>query len=239
MLALLWSLARADDVTDLDDPVPKKHAVRQPGHEVIREVVRGFYAKADVGTTIYLGTFASTLSAGTVMSLGVGQDFLDQEHASMAWEAVLYQGVHNGLLFQLQPGNVPPSAYIQGDTRTFELLGNWEYSLYPTRRLGVGVRVGGGIGAAPLLMERGAYVDKVVNETWQCPAGCDGEPEPQIHVRPYPLVFGGPTFEYYTKLSHFSVGVDADVSYGFGFDLGMSIQGFMKYTFAHRDRRAR
>ena len=45
------------------------------------------------------------------------------------------------------------------------------------------------------------------------------------------MVLGGPTFEYYTKLSHFSVGLDADVFYAFTFDLGASVTGYLKYTF--------
>ena len=31
-----------------------------------------------------------------------------------------------------------------------------------------------------------------------------------VHQSPHPVFFGGPTVEYYTKLSHFSVGLDAD-----------------------------
>ena len=44
-------------------------------------------------------------------------------------------------------------------------------------------------------------------------------------------MFAGPTFEYYTKLSHFSVGVDVDVVYGIGWDLGLNATGALKYTF--------
>jgi hypothetical protein len=44
-------------------------------------------------------------------------------------------------------------------------------------------------------------------------------------------VQGGPTFEYYTKLSHFSAGIDVDVFYAIGFDLGLNATGNLKYTF--------
>jgi hypothetical protein len=42
---------------------------------------------------------------------------------------------------------------------------------------------------------------------------------------------GGPTIEYYTKLSHFSIGVDVDVYYVINFDLAVAPAGFLKYTF--------
>ena len=66
------------------------------------------------------------------------------------------------------------------------------------------------------------YTDEVIN-LWQV--------DPGYHGTPHPIVMGGPTFEYYTKLSHFSVGIDADVFYAIGFDLGASVTGTLKYTF--------
>ena len=45
------------------------------------------------------------------------------------------------------------------------------------------------------------------------------------------MVLGGPAFEYYSKLAHFSVGLDADIFYAIGFDLGANAIGYMKYTF--------
>ena len=37
--------------------------------------------------------------------------------------------------------------------------------------------------------------------------------------------------EYYTKLSHFSVGADIDVLYMLGLDLALNPTGYLKYTF--------
>jgi len=42
---------------------------------------------------------------------------------------------------------------------------------------------------------------------------------------------GGLTFEYYTKLSHFSVGADIDAMYIVNFDLGISPTAYLKYSF--------
>ena len=52
-----------------------------------------------------------------------------------------------------------------------------------------------------------------------------------VHDQPHPVVLGGPTLEYYTKLSHFSAGIDTDIFYAVGFDLGVSATGTLKYTF--------
>jgi hypothetical protein len=42
---------------------------------------------------------------------------------------------------------------------------------------------------------------------------------------------GGPCLEYYTKLNHFSVGLDADFVYAIDFDLGLNVTAALKYTF--------
>ena len=86
----------------------------------------------------------------------------------------------------------------------------------------VGLRAGAGVMIAPLLMSKEQFYNEVV-PSWGV--------EPSVHKLPHPMFFAGPTLEYYTKLSHFSIGVDVDLSYAIGFDLGMHATGFMKYTF--------
>ncbi len=246
-LALLLSLspltalaASGDDYEDLDEPGGKRKpttdeetdSTKPVRAELVREIERGFYLKSAIGSTSYLLTYGGTpygsvLRAGTSLSLVVGQDFVDNEKNSMAWEVAFNQGVHNGLNWVtasqgIRAGQINPAAAIQGDTRTFSGLANFEYSIYPNRRVGVGVRAGGGIMFAPMLLgSLGATQDvfPAFNSTLA------------VHQGPHPVVFGGPTFEYYTKLSHFSVGLDADVSYTIGFDLGVMTNGYMKFTF--------
>ena len=73
-------------------------------------------------------------------------------------------------------------------------------------------------------MDEGEYQTTVVEDAWN-------NNRPTVHDQPHPVVIGGPTIEYYTKLSHFSVGIDVDASYAVGFDLGLSTTGTVKYTF--------
>jgi hypothetical protein len=47
-----------------------------------------------------------------------------------------------------------------------------------------------------------------------------------------PVVFGGPGVEYFTHLRHFSVGLEADGSYGLSNKtLGVTLQPLVRYTF--------
>jgi len=219
--------AHAGDIEDLDSDSKhhekpskeeKKHA------EVVREIERGFYAKANIGSTTYLLNFGGgILRSGTALGLSLGDDFIDHEKNSMSWELQLQQGVHNGLNWQTgSQSGLPQQRWIQGDTRTFSGLVGIEYSVYPSRRFGVGIRAGGGVLVAPLLMFQSAYQTDVVPEFGGTIPANSG-----VH----PLGYAGPTIEYYTKLSHFSLGADADVAFSVGFDLGVSATGYMKYTF--------
>lgn len=212
-----------DDYGDLDGDEPtKKATTKQRKRPEVREITRGFYAKSNVGGSLYLGNFAGVVNPGTNVALGVGQDFVDQERMSAAWEVGFNQGIHNGMSFEEQAAQGGP--FIQGDLRTYSFTAAFEYSFYPTRRLGIGLRAGGGILFSPLLMDDQAFADDVVAGAW-------GGNNPGYHDAPHPLGMGGPTFEYYTKLSHFSVGGEADVFYAVNFNLGMNVTGFLKYTF--------
>ena len=64
----------------------------------VREVVKGFYAKSNVGTAMYLLNFGGgVVKPGTAVGLALGQDFVDNERSSLAWEVNFTQGIHNGM----------------------------------------------------------------------------------------------------------------------------------------------
>lgn len=234
---LLPASAAAQDDPDIDpldeDDGGSKSKTRKPRKRPeVREIVRGTYAKSNVGGAIYLGQFAGVVNPGTNIGLNVGHDFLDRERMSGAVELGFNQSIHNGTFFESQTGVGP---YVQGDLRTYTLSLLGEISLYPSRRFGIGLRAGGGLLMSPLLMadctdaeEKGkgdsCYQTYVLEETW-------GVADPGYHDKPHPAVMGGPSFEYYTKLSHFSVGFDVDIFYAIGFDLGANMSGYLKYTF--------
>ena len=228
------STAHAQDYEDLDDPDGKEKKTKEKKEkkerkqrdfsaEEVREITKGTYAKTNIGGWSYVGNFAGFVRAGTSLALAVGRDFVDNERNSLAGEIAFFQGIHNGTHWQTQATDfgcgVAPC--VQGDLRTYTLLALIEYSTYPSRRMGLGLRVGGGVLMSPLLMDPEQY------ESFVAPYLGD----PSYHKTPHPAVAVGPTFEYYTKMSHFSVGVDVDVIYALGFDIGASMTGTLKYTF--------
>ena len=79
---------------------------------------------------------------------------------------------------------------------------------------------------SPLLIDETAYQTEVVPQLSNSGTG-----QYVSHGGVKPVFLFGPTFEYYSKLSHFSVGIDADVFYGIGWDLGLNATGYFKYTF--------
>lgn len=227
-LALMLGLAPAvisdahadDQVEDLDSTSSSRPARK----DRVREVVRGFYVKANVGTLVFFGPRGGQglLEPGTALSLSVGQDFIDKEKSSMAWEVFFHQSLNNGAKYFAQNG-LQPSQLIQGDIHTFTGGLAVEYSTYLSRRVGVGARAGGGVSFVPLLMLREEYETTVVGDNWNA--------QPGVHEAPLPMFFGGPTLEYYTKLSHFSVGIDAMFAFYVGLDFGVDATGYLKYTF--------
>lgn len=218
-----------DDATDFVEgdeegkPKKKKGAAESAG--AIREITRGFYTKANVGAATYFGQLAPAVSTGTFVGITFGQDFVDNEKQSMAWEISLNQGLHNGLDYLSQSAAVCGSGApcTEGDLRTYTLAAAYEISFYPTRRVGVGFRAGAGVLYSPLLIPADPWANVVLPAYSDVDFGW--------HNSPKPVFFGGPTAEYYTKLSHFSVGVDIDVFYGLGWDFGLNATGALKYTF--------
>jgi hypothetical protein len=223
------SEAIAQDM-DFDESEDKKKKNKRTAKKVdidrdVREIERGLYSKANAGAMIYVLNHPSPFTAPVhSLALSIGDDFVDREKTSMAWEVSFLQTVHNGASYLDQVGNLPPNHYIQGDTRGFALLAAYEFSKYPTRRLGLGFRLAAGVMGMPVLMHEDTYNTLVVGNTWQLGVSPN-------HNKVYIPVGGGPSLEYYTKLAHFSIGVDSDVLYILNYDLGINITGYMKYTF--------
>jgi len=192
---------------------------------VVREINKGLYMKSGIGATPY---FASNSLGGSLLSpvmtvdLSIGNDIVDKERLSMAVEAQLSQQLHDG---PKDEGIAFEAPIVQGDVHIFAITATYEVSAYITRRFGVGVRGGGGVSVIPLLMKDPYYNDQIVTPYW-------GGVRASAHEGVQPTVRAGATIEYYTKLSHFSVGADIDALIVVGsLGFGVSPTGYLKYTF--------
>lgn len=193
---------------------------------VAREIVRGPFAQTNIGTTIYIGARGPILRPGTTVDLSVGGDVVDKPGMSASVQFTVTQAVHVANVNYETQGSLGfgPQQLIQGNTYTIGGLLVGEVSGYPVRRLGIGGRVGAGVMAAPWLMDRESRDTFVIDEAW-------GLQNSTAHRGVLPTIVAGPTLEYYTKLSHFSMGVDADFIYAIGLDFGVKASGYFKYTF--------
>jgi hypothetical protein len=218
---LTFAVTAAQAAPAAPAPIEPTGSDKERAQPEIREIEKGTYAQANVGAAMYLDKFAGAVSPGTSLGLSIGHDFVDQEKTSMAFEFAFFQGIHNGINYQEQ-GNGP---YVEGDLRTYSLVALLEWSFYPSRRVGLGLRAGGGMMTSPMLMDDTYYKRDVLTDTW----GLSNDPG--YHGVWHVVGLGGPCIEYYTKLNHFSVGLDADVFYASDFDLGLNVTAALKYTF--------
>jgi hypothetical protein len=202
----------------------------------VREIQRGFFGKSNVGGIGYLPVsgvgLGGTTHAGTLVGLSLGQDFVDQEKMSMAWELGVLQGLNGGEEYFVQSSvGCGAMACTEGDLRSYSVEVSYEFSYYPVRRIGLGVKVGGGILYSPLLMFSTSYAEEVLPDYGGIDYG--------YHNAVHPFGGGGLTFEYYTKLSHFSVGGEGGVFYGVGWGMGWTGSGYLKYTFGRQSKESR
>jgi hypothetical protein len=224
-----------DDGGYLDDQdsggKPKRHTSMSEG--TVKEIQRGVFGKANVGGIGYLGLMGAATHPGMMLNLAVGQDFVDQEKLSMSWELSFSQGVNGGADFysQAAAGCGAGAPCTEGDLRSYAIEALYEVSFYPTRRIGIGLRAGAGGLYSPLLIESNAYAKEVLPEFGLAA-------DPGYHNSFHPMGMAGPTFEYYTKLAHFSVGVDADFIYALNWGMGWDASGYLKYTFGKKAKPA-
>lgn len=219
---LLWALAGTAGAQDGD-----RRRARDFESEIVREVERGIYLKSNIGSALFFNTHGQTrfdgsgLFSGVVaLGIGVGSDIIDRERFSAAVEGQFSQALFNGPRTE-ELGQF--SDLAQGDVHVMSGLVSFEASTYLTRRFGIGGRAGGGATIIPLLVDELEY-----NETILPLIG--GVPQ-ALHQGAKPTLLIGPTIEYYTKLSHFSLGADIDMLVILGLDIGLYPSGYLKYTF--------
>jgi hypothetical protein len=205
-----------------EKPVAKPKGKRSRGAP--REVVKGFFARIQIGPTIWVPPISSfTSGVGTTSHFAVGYDFVDTLRFTMAFQAAFFQLVTNGN--GTYGGFVSP---IQGDFRIFGGVAGLRlgpnFGGQKARRLNFSVIVLGGVGGSPLLVEE-------TSTSYQDTLAAFGA---IMQGRPLGLVSPGVGLEYYTKLAHFSLGLDVTADMILGgpmLAIAVSPNVFLKYTF--------
>ncbi|MCK6528896.1 adventurous gliding motility protein CglE [Myxococcota bacterium] len=185
----------------------------------VREVVKGFYVRGGIGYLVFLGQLGPVTSGGNAVDLALGGDIIDQPGFTLTVEGDFFQGINNGIS-NLECGDC--GSPVQGDFRSIGGIGRVKFSLNfggkKIRRGSLYFDVGGGVYFSPSLR---------TDALGTTDAGV-------IHSSPAGLVTGGLGLEYYTKLAHFSVGVDASFYVVLGLPvvpMALAVSPFIKYTF--------
>lgn len=210
-----------------DSAAASRRRARAGGDEVIREIVRGYYLQSSIGSTVYAPYQGVQLGGQMALGIVLGSDFLDQERFSAAWEIEVAQALNNGPGSAIEVKAAGP--VVQGDVHTIAATGAIEASLYLSRRLGLGGRFGGGVLYAPILVNRGRNGGPNVYDDFRAAWGGQNA---TFHNGTLPMILVGATLEYYTKLSHFSIGGNADLNVLMPAGVvSFRPVGYLKYTF--------
>jgi hypothetical protein len=207
--------------------VARERAAQRANKRPVREVYKGAYGKMSMGAIIWLGSIADyTTTSGTALDFTFGYDFLDRLNFTMTGEVNFYQVITNGQGSVAGLGFASP---VQGDFRI--VGGTANLRLGPNfvgrrvKRLHLAFQVGGGVGYSPRLTDLDSPNAAFGFASWN---------NRDMHNRALGLITPGVGLEYYTPLSHFSLGLDVDFQMIVGgpvFAMGVAPYAFFKYTF--------
>ena len=189
-----------------------------------REVHHGAYLKATFGSIGWFGSLGAVTSFGTAASFEFGYDVMDRLGMTLSITGTFYQGINNGLSAEeVQANGIPvTSANItQGDFRSIGGLVGARVGFNPgkrkVRRWTIAVDLKGGIYFSPALRDAGDFSAGLLQQS------------------PGAMILPGVGIEHFTRLSHFSFGVDLHVPLVVGtpagFVAGLDVTPFLKYTF--------
>ena len=217
-----------DDDDDIEeDESPRERRAPPKRKRPTREVVKGAYAKINLGPLFWLGDISPFVSSsGTEIDFSFGYDVLDRLKFTLTVEASFFQVISNGDGVSVDLAFGSP---IQGDFRIFggmaAVRAGPNVGGRRVKRLAIAFHAGGGIAYSPPLvdMQSQNVISRIAASYGFIMQGI-----------PLGLVQGGMGLEYYTRLSHFSLGLDVDFNVILGgpvVAMGLATNAFIKYTF--------
>jgi hypothetical protein len=202
----------------------------------VREIVKGAYLKVNLGPLFWLPAMSNfTNTTGTEMDFSFGYDVVDTLGFTLSIEGSFFQVITNGHGVSMDPQSDPRAANspIQGDFRIFGGTASVRAAANiggrRVKRFSISGHGGGGVGYSPALVDL-TNPEVVARITF---ANSEGA-RYIMQDRPLGLIQGGLGLEYYTRLSHFSVGLDIDFNVILGgpiVAMGLATNAFAKYTF--------
>lgn len=218
-----------DDEVDVDrEESSRARRQTRTRKRVVREVVKGAYAKMNIGPLFWFPPISGvTSTSGTQLDFSFGYDVLDRLNFTLSIEGSFFQLITNGDGVSIDLGIASP---IQGDFRVFGgiagIRAGPNFGGKRVKRFSLQVHAAGGVGYSPPLVD-------LQNQAVLTRIAAGGFPY-LMQGRPLGIVQAGVGFEYYTRLSHFSLGVDFDYDLILGGPwpaMGLGIDVFLKYTF--------
>ena len=193
----------------------------------MREVVKGAYLKVNLGPLIWLPSISNyTSTTGTEMDISFGGDVVDTLNFTLSVEGSFFQVITNGDGVSTEIGAQIGSP-IQGDFRVFGGIGGVRFAGNlggkRVKRFSISGHVAGGVGYSPPLVD--------LADTRVISRMAYGY---IMQDRALGIIQGGAGLEYYTRLSHFSLGLDIDFNVLVGGPIpamGIGTNFFAKYTF--------
>ncbi|MCO4768817.1 MAG: adventurous gliding motility protein CglE [Deltaproteobacteria bacterium] len=228
----------ADDIDAPDDVEPERRqgTKKKKRRRKAREVVKGAYLKINVGPQFWLPPIsAQTSTSATELDFSFGYDIIDRLPFTLTVEGSFTTLVANGTgvndeaaFQQLLALGIAPT--IQGDFRlyggTVNLRFGPNFGGKKTKRGNFSIQVGGGGAYSPALIDLKDPI--IINRMNANGFGY------LMQGRFLGIITPGIGLEYYTKLSHFSLGLDVDANIIIGgpsIAIGVGTNFFAKYTF--------
>ena len=138
---------------------------RGKGVQTAREIVHGFYFKANYGALLWFGRVGAYASPGTAAAFEFGYDIVDQLGMTVSITGTFYQGINNGITYTayteavdngIADGGAHP---VQGDFRSIGGLAGARIGFNPgkrkVRRWTIAVIAKGGVFFSPSLRYEG------------------------------------------------------------------------------------
>jgi hypothetical protein len=216
-----------DDESEPDEPAARPSRTERKSKRPAREVVKGAYAKVNMGLGIALPPFkAYTSSTSTQVDFSFGVDAIDRLAFTLTIEGSFFNMISNANGPIRNADGTFTQSVVQGD---YNLIGGTaavrfgpNFGGKRVKRLHLAIQVGGGVGYSP----------KLVNDTSQL---FSANGLVLLQGGPVGLITPGVGLEYYTRLSHFSLGLDVDFNVVVGragvVPMWVTPSLFIKYTF--------